>query len=325
MCGRINLSDNEGIQTLMAMLGVPLLPPSSNLSTQPSLPPRWNVSPSATLGTLVADSMSDNAILSNTTMRWGLEAPWSEPGKTSRRLINARSETLLSKPTFRNLAKHHRTVVPVNGFYEWKVVGDARIPYYVQVKNLPAMLLAAVYQPLSAEDIAKERLSAQAKAKAKAQAKQLAKAKADTKSSPQMGFLFDAEPTDTDPTATDFELTDFEPTGAELPDVNPAQPDIARAENASQESDKQQLAFTGDFAVVTTEASSVMADIHHRSPVMLNVEQAMRWLYTQDPAEIKSLTSPESVMAVTVRQVSRAVNSSRNDGPECISPAEADN
>ena len=68
-----------------------------------------------------------------------------------------------------------------------------------------------------------------------------------------------------------------------------------------------------------------MADIHHRAPVMLNVEQAKRWLRTEDPAEIESLTAPESIMDVTVRRVSRAVNSSRNDGPECVRPADDEN
>ena len=280
MCGRINLSDNEGVQALMAMLGVPLFP---------VLPtPRWNVSPTAQLSTLVSGAMNDDAPLLNTTMRWGLEAPWSEPGKTSRRLINARSETLLSKPTFRDLAKHHRTVVPVNGFYEWQVVGEERIPYYIQVKTLPAMLLAAVYQPMSAEDIAKERVTAEAKAKAKA----------DAKATPQMGFSFDDEPT---PAAE------------------------ASNSNAKSQDQDSQDEFTGDFAVVTTAASSAMADIHHRAPVMLNVEQAKRWLRTEDPAEIESLTAPESIMDVTARRVSRAVNSSRNDGPECVRPADDEN
>jgi len=279
MCGRINLSDNEGVQALMAMLGVPLFPQGMGSNTQ--FQPRWNISPSARLSALVADAMTDNAPLSSTTMRWGLEAPWSEPGKSTRRLINARSETLLSKPTFRDLAKHHRTVVPVNGFYEWKVDGDKRIPYYIQVQTLPAMLLAAVYQPMSAEDIAKERHTALAKAQ------KAADAKAAAKQTPQMGFSFDDELT---------------PPQAATPKTTEA-----FASN-----------FTGDFAVVTTEASHAMADVHHRAPVMLNVEQAMRWLHTQDPAEIEALTAPESIMDVTVRQVNRAVNSSRNDGPECV-------
>ena len=279
MCGRINLSDNEGVQALMAMLGVPLLSePSKSDSTllhQPNFTPRWNISPTAILSTVVANSTTENSAISGTTMRWGLEAPWSEPDKAARRLINARSETLLSKPTFRDLAKHYRTVVPVNGFYEWKVEADERIPYYVQVHDLPAMLLAGVYQPLTADDIAKEKRTAVAKAKANA--------------SPQMGFLFDD--------ATEEE-TD-----------NP---------------DDQGALFTGDFAVVTTEATNAMAAVHHRAPVMLNVEQAKRWLYTHDPAEIESLTAPESIMDVSVRRVSRAVNSSRNDGPECTSPPKAE-
>ena len=273
----------------MAMLGVPLLSPDQ-ISTSIGFQPRWNVSPSAVMSTVVAKSMTDNAALSSTAMRWGLEAPWSEPGKTTRRLINARSETLLSKPTFRDLAKQHRTVVPVNGFYEWRIDGELRIPYFVQVQKLPAMLLAAVYQPMSADDIAREQLTARAKAEAKAQA------------SPQMGFSFDDAPL--------------------LAEQAQREAVTTQASNKAAETDNQQSDFTGNFAVVTTAATNNMAEIHHRAPVMMNVEQAMRWLYTQDPAEIESITAPESVMDVSVRRVSQAVNSSRNDGPECISPVD---
>ena len=316
MCGRINLSDNEGVQALMAMLGVPLLPEQTPLTSDASFQPRWNISPSATLSALVADSMNDRATLNNTTMRWGLEAPWSEPGKGVRRLINARSETLLSKPTFRDLAKHHRTVIPVNGFYEWKREGDDRIPYYIQVQELPAMLLAAVYQPMSAEDIAKEMRTLQANAEAKAKAKKLANAKKaenEAKANAQMGFLFDDEPSATSTGQVDRNLHKSLQENRQNSSQETTQP----LETAATD-------FTGDFAVVTTQATNAMADIHHRAPVMLNVEQAMRWLHTEDPAEIESLSAPESIMEVSVRRVSRAVNSSRNDGPECVGPPEED-
>ena len=76
--------------------------------------------------------------------------------------------------------------------------------------------------------------------------------------------------------------------------------------------------FTGDFAVVTTQATGELATIHHRTPVMLNTEQAQRWLYTEDLAELEAMMLPEAVMNVRLTEVSEAVNSSRNDGPECV-------
>ena len=78
--------------------------------------------------------------------------------------------------------------------------------------------------------------------------------------------------------------------------------------------------FTADFAVVTTEATGDLAAIHHRTPVMLNTEQAKRWLYTEDPAELEAMMAPDAVMKVRLTEVGEAVNSSRNDGPECTQP-----
>ncbi len=266
MCGRINVSDHEGVQALMAMLGMPLFPAVR------AGQPKWNVSPTAILNAVVSEAMDERAALSDTPLRWGIAAPWSEPGKTVRPLINARSETLFSKPTFRDLAKQHRAIVPVSGFYEWERVGDERIPYFVQVQALPAMLLAAVFEPVTDADIQKEQRTASA--------------------SPQMGFSFD------DPN---------QEASANTPAATPAPP-----------------LHTGNFAIVTTEAIGPMAQVHHRTPVMLNIAQAKRWLATDDTQEIQAMMQPESVMEVSLRRVSRAVNSTRNDGPECLADAETE-
>lgn len=124
------------------------------------------------------------------------------------------------------------------------------------------MLLATVFQPVSAADILKESATKTA--------------------TPQMGFAFDEPEQET---------------------------------SAAPKADPE---FTADFAVVTTQATGELAAIHHRTPVMLNPEQAKRWLYTTDPAELEAMMAPEAVMKVQLIEVSDAVNSSRNDGPECI-------
>lgn len=53
---------------------------------------------------------------------WGLVPSWSKDPKSGARLINARSETVLEKPSFRNLVPRHRCIVPLDGFYEWRTV-----------------------------------------------------------------------------------------------------------------------------------------------------------------------------------------------------------
>ena len=59
--------------------------------------------------------------------------------------INARAETLSEKPMFRNLVKRNRCLVPANGFYEWKNLGDHKQPYYITVPDDPLFAFAGLY------------------------------------------------------------------------------------------------------------------------------------------------------------------------------------
>ena len=58
------------------------------------------------------------------TMHWGLIPFWSKDKKYASKMINARSETLLEKPSFKNLVHRNRCVVITNGYYEWKSESD---------------------------------------------------------------------------------------------------------------------------------------------------------------------------------------------------------
>ena len=53
-------------------------------------------------------------------MKWGLVPSWSPDPSIGNRMINARAETLLEKPSFRNLVSQRRCVIPADGFYEWR-------------------------------------------------------------------------------------------------------------------------------------------------------------------------------------------------------------
>ena len=132
MCGRINVSDNEGVRFLLSMLG---------METWPSREPRFNIAPTQTLDVV---QWHDKPILSS--MRWGLLPAWAKPGQFSAPLINARSETIRSKPSFRQLIVKQRALIPINGFYEWRREGKIKTPFYIHPKDQPAMFLAGIYQ-----------------------------------------------------------------------------------------------------------------------------------------------------------------------------------
>ncbi len=76
---------------------------------------------------------------------WGLVPHWSEDGKNSGRLINARSEGIETKPSFRIPIRKRRCLVPADSFYEWRKEAGKKIPYRIFLKNNELLLLAGIW------------------------------------------------------------------------------------------------------------------------------------------------------------------------------------
>jgi putative SOS response-associated peptidase YedK len=66
---------------------------------------------------------------------WGLQPFWAKDAKAVKRAINARAETLVEKPSFRNLLKSKRCLVPADGFFEWQVTEHGKVPYRILLKE----------------------------------------------------------------------------------------------------------------------------------------------------------------------------------------------
>jgi putative SOS response-associated peptidase YedK len=85
-------------------------------------------------------------------MRWGLIPPWAKDPSIGNRMINARSETLTSKPAFREAFRRRRCVVPMDGFYEWQaraVEGSARplkIPFWIHRPDRAPFAVAGLWE-----------------------------------------------------------------------------------------------------------------------------------------------------------------------------------
>ncbi len=127
MCGRyVIISTPEAIRKLFGY------------GEQPNFPPRYNVAPTQPIPIVrLADGKRSFAL-----MRWGLLPSWVKDPKAFSLLINARGESVLEKPAFRNAMRRRRCLIPTDGFYEWQggasvgpKTGGPKRPYFIRAKR----------------------------------------------------------------------------------------------------------------------------------------------------------------------------------------------
>ena len=117
-----------------------------DLIENPNIEPRYNVAPTQQVP-IVRSSEKHNRL---DLLRWGLIPSWSKVLGTG--LINARSETVSEKPSFRSAIKHRRCIVPVSGFFEWKAESGKKQPYYFHIANGSPMCFAGIWETWKAPD-----------------------------------------------------------------------------------------------------------------------------------------------------------------------------
>ena len=108
----------------------------------PILPADWNITPTRDIY-IVRDNREGKREL--TTLSWGLIAPWSENPhdalRSQSQAINARTETVHEKPTFRSAFISRRCLIPASGYYEWATeMGPyaPKQPFYIHGEGLIA-------------------------------------------------------------------------------------------------------------------------------------------------------------------------------------------
>jgi len=80
-----------------------------------------------------------------TTMRWGLIPSWAKDMSIRTQTLNARSETVTTKPAFREPILTKRCLIPADGFYEWKKTGSVKQPYCFEVGEGELFALAGLW------------------------------------------------------------------------------------------------------------------------------------------------------------------------------------
>ena len=107
---------------------------------QPNFPPRFNVAPTQ----LVPVIIIENGVRHFRLMRWGLLPAWVKDPRQFSLVINARSETLLEKPAFKNAIKRRRCLIPADGYYEWHSSENRKRPYFIHRRDGQPMGFAAL-------------------------------------------------------------------------------------------------------------------------------------------------------------------------------------
>src|SRR6187399_1270514 len=112
---------------------------------QPNFPARYNVAPTQPVAIVrMAEGSREFALV-----RWGLIPAWVKDPRGFSLLINARGESVLDKPAFRNAMKRRRCLFPADGFYEWKRDGNRKQPYFVRLKSGQPMAFAGLWETWS--------------------------------------------------------------------------------------------------------------------------------------------------------------------------------
>ena len=113
------------------------------------LPADWNISPTKEIYIIRNNEEAKRELVN---LSWGLIAPWSksteEAIKSQSSAINARTETVDSKPTFKNAFKYHRCLIPATGYYEWATeLGKypSKQPFYIHNKQNKTLAFAGIY------------------------------------------------------------------------------------------------------------------------------------------------------------------------------------
>lgn len=78
-------------------------------------------------------------------LRWGLVPSWAKDEKIGAKMINARTETVASKPAFRNAFKKRRCLVPASGYFEWRVEEGGKQPYFIHDPDGHLLMFAGLW------------------------------------------------------------------------------------------------------------------------------------------------------------------------------------
>ncbi|MFD2656529.1 SOS response-associated peptidase [Gracilibacillus thailandensis] len=136
MCGRFTL--DTSIEVLESELGIVLT----------EFQPRYNIAPTQQVLSIVGTNEGRKAGY----LQWGLVPGWAKDPKIGSKMINARSETVDEKPSFKRLLSRRRCLIVADSFYEWKREENEKQPYRITVNDGQLFTFAGLWDRWSSGD-----------------------------------------------------------------------------------------------------------------------------------------------------------------------------
>jgi len=121
MCGRFSLGASA--TTLASHF---------NIQETLEVAARHNVAPTQEVLTVIQPAGATRQL---SRMRWGLIPAWAKDPTIGGKLINARAETVATKPAFRRPLRERRCLIPTDGFYEWEPQGQRKRPWFIRMRD----------------------------------------------------------------------------------------------------------------------------------------------------------------------------------------------
>lgn len=141
MCGRVDIHTPPAqlARALEAQLAAGIDPEAGR--------PSWNVGPTRAIPAIV-DTEDHGRVMD--IFRWGLVPHWAKDPKTGYKMINARAETVATKPAYRAALVRRRCLIVVDGFYEWMSPDPSspkrRVPFYFRRADGSPITFAGLYE-----------------------------------------------------------------------------------------------------------------------------------------------------------------------------------
>ena len=140
IAAQFNVSALAILDNRISDLSAPVMPVTQDALD--SISPNFNAAPTHKIPAVLA--LGEQILIAS--FSWGLVPSWSKDPAIGSRMINARSESVSEKPSFRSALSHRRCIVPADGWYEWRTAAGKKYPHYFSAADDSLLGFAGIYE-----------------------------------------------------------------------------------------------------------------------------------------------------------------------------------